>query len=351
MLPVQDQSEEVTVKHGKFRVSRRYDPSVRIPDVILKCVGFIGEIVYKDGVKQYGDLHATGFFVSVPSTSKHVIGCYSYFVTAKHVANDLKDRDIYFLVNKKGGGLLHLDPLTPWILHPTDETADIAIVSAQIDPRADSVAIAIEDFISNKDFESNAVGVGDEVFATGLFTEAPGTSRNLPIVRHGNLAMIPDEQIQTELGYADVYLVEARSIGGLSGSPVWVRPSLVVPMQRPNGEWLPTAIVGPGRFLGLSHGHWDVRECDINKPSITHDRKRGVNYGVAIVVPASKIEETINQPALVDIRNEMDEAMAKKSVPGMDSAKPRTGEREKVFTKADFEAALKKTARKIPSSR
>ena len=36
------------------------------------------------------------------------------------------------------------------------------------------------------------VDIGDEVFVTGLFTLAPGQKKNLPIVRHGNVAMIPE---------------------------------------------------------------------------------------------------------------------------------------------------------------
>jgi hypothetical protein len=34
----------------------------------------------------------------------------------------------------------------------------------------------------------------------------------MPLVRHENAAVVPDEQIQTELGFSDVYLVEGRSI-------------------------------------------------------------------------------------------------------------------------------------------
>jgi hypothetical protein len=50
----------------------------------------------------------------------------------------------------------------------------------------------------------------------------------MPIGRHGSLAMMPSEPIQTDLGFADVYLIKARSMGGISGSPVFVRPSVGV---------------------------------------------------------------------------------------------------------------------------
>jgi hypothetical protein len=348
MPSAQDQSEEVTVyPGGHVVIKKRIDPSVRIPDVVLKCVGFIGEVAHEDATGEHLDLCATGFFVSVPSIIrglKHV-----YFVTAKHVARDLNPETTRIVVNKHGGGVLQFRPASPWALHPTDETADVAIAAVAKTPSADIIAITIEDFTTAKDFESKALAIGDEVFSTGLFTEAPGQSRNLPIVRHGHLAMLPDEQIQTELGYADVHLVEVHSIGGMSGSPVWIRPTLIATGMRKDGSAVPSSSVGPGQFLGLMHGHWDIRESEMNKASIIQDRKRGVNLGIGIVVPAAKIFETINQPALVESRDEMDKKMSKRSVPGMDSAKPKAAvhAEEKPFTKEDFETALKKVARKI----
>jgi len=62
----------------------------------------------------------------------------------------------------------------------------------------------------------------------------------------------------------------------------------------------------------MVHGHWDIREEDINKPSFTHDRKRGVNYGIAVVVPALKIYETLYNPILVANRRAQEQSMIAK---------------------------------------
>lgn len=323
---------------------------MRIPDVLLKSVGFIGQVSHRVGSEVFGDLQATGFFVAI--ACRRVAGHFVYFVTAKHVAEDLKDKEAYFLVNKKGGGLVKLLPPedSQWSLHPSDDTADVAALSVEIDPRADIIGIPENEFVSAEDFEKDnqglegKFGIGDETVTIGLFTEAPGTTRIFPIVRHGNVAMLPTEQIQTDLGYADVYLIEARSIGGMSGSPVWIRPSLLMLADTSDNETIPTGIVGPGKLLGLMHGHWAIKESDMNNPTIVHDRQRGVNMGIAIVVPASKILETVNQPGLVELRKEVEEIASKRSVPGMDSAKQRETQ---PFTKADFEAALKKASRKV----
>jgi hypothetical protein len=99
-------------------------------------------------------------------------------------------------------------------------------------------------------------------------------------------------------------------------------------------------------LLGMMHGHWDIKESDLNKAFITHDRKHGVNLGIGIVVPAQKILETINQPELQEMRRKIEEDRIRKSVPGMDSAKPKDRE-EGPFTREDFEVALKKASRKV----
>lgn len=325
---------------------------MRVPDVVLKCVGFVGEVMHVDSDGISGDLHATGLFVSVPCLLpplREMRSC--YFVTAKHVAQDLEDRTVYFLVNRKGGGVKVARiaiGAKQWWLHPTDRTADVAAIRIVMEPDDDYLSIALNDFVTKEDIERKIFDIGDEVFTVGLFTPAPGNTRNMPIVRHGNLAMIPEEQLQTDLGYADVYLVEARSIGGLSGSPVFVRPTIPVANVRgPGGIEMPVFGVGTMKLLGLMQAHWDIEESEMNKAKIVHNRKRGVNLGIGIVVPAMKIIETLNHPQLVKLRRKEEEQILSASVPGNDSA--RAGQRQPTFTQKDFDAALKKVSRKIPT--
>ena len=72
--------------------------------------------------------------------------------------------------------------------------------------------------------ERNGIGPGDELFAIGLFSLRVGTQRNIPIVRSGILAAMPyDSEPFTKDGHPyHAYLAEMRSIGGLSGSPVFI---------------------------------------------------------------------------------------------------------------------------------
>ena len=328
---------------------------MQIPEEFLRAVGFIGEVSHQDANGVSGDLMATGFIVSVPS-EKIPNRYYPYFVTAKHVVEPLAGRGSYILVNKIGGGVTNLpiqgdNNLYPYWEHPSDKSADVAIFLIGECAEADVGAIMISDFMTADDLSSKRIGIGDEVFITGLFTEAPGTTRNQPILRHGNIAMLPSEQIQTELGYADVYLIEARSIGGLSGSPVYARPTVLMACTNTNGSTVPFYGLGTSKLLGLVHGHWDIKESEINSPKIIHNREHGVNYGVAIVVPAYKILETLNHPDLIEIRNKWDEEEMKSHIPGTDSTKTKREKPEHVFTRSEFEDALKKATRKTTAKK
>ncbi len=342
--------DTVTLSPGKFYVERGRDPFVRVPENIFKGVAFIGEVAGRDEAgNAYGDLHATGFFVQVASTQFPQLR-FPYVVTAKHVSEDLQDREIYILVNDKQGGIAQLTNIGPqWWTHPTDLTADIAIRQVGSQKNVDFFAVRTKDFITSEQIKSEYVALGDEVFMTGLFSPAPGVKRNMPIIRHGNIAMFPEDQIQTALGFADVYLVEARSIGGLSGSPVFVRPPLRYAIEMPAGSTAYFDAIGTFGLLGLMHGHWAIRENELNNPQVEHDRKRGVNLGIGIVVPATKILETINRPELTRLRRlgEMDMISKNVSVPGMDSAKDKPESASSILTKKDFEDALKKASRKL----
>ncbi len=142
---------------------------------------------------------------------------------------------------------------------------------------------------------------------TGLFAHPTGSVRSLPIVRMGNIAMMPGEPVATrEFGDIEAYLIEVRSIGGQSGSPAFVRKT--VPMDL-SGIYL----------LGLVHGHWDIppqRIDDAIQPG--DDVFASINKGIAIVVPAKKLLEVFNQPQLVELRQQRDEQLRKEKMPTLD---------------------------------
>lgn len=122
----------------------------------------------------------------------------------------------------------------------------------------------------------------------GLFRNHLGRDRNEPIVRVGNIAAIPADPIRTRLfGDMRAILIEARSIGGLSGSPVFVHLGFV---RWRDGKVMFSQAAQPFLFLGLMHGHWEVLEAAGVAP--LEDAPEKINTGIAIVVPAEQIRDS-----------------------------------------------------------
>jgi hypothetical protein len=148
---------------------------------------------------------------------------------------------------------------------------------------------------------------------------------------------MPEEQIYTEgLGWVDAYLVEARSIGGLSGSPVFVHPA---GMERRPGK---TALMAEGKFywLGLMHGHWDVKIKWEEEDFVDGTKLEAVNMGIGIVVPVSKIIEVFNHPDIVIQKRETEQKLLNSSAPTQDAD-------DNEFRKQDFMEALSRVSRKV----
>jgi hypothetical protein len=273
---------------------------MRVPDEVRQCVVYLGlPATGRDGRESMRP-KGSAFFVSLPSETvddrSHV-----YLVTAKHVATALQGRQFLARVNTKQGGsvFVHGEGVR-WWFHPTDELADVAVLPWAPPDFVEHKRVSAAMFLTDEVIRSKGIGTGDEVFITGLFIHLAGSARNLPIVRMGNIAMMPDERVPTRMGLIDAYLIEARSIGGLSGSPAFVRETA------PGG-------IGGFYLLGLMHGHWDIpsEERDDRVPRPDEEAQAKVNMGVAIVVPATKILEAVNHPALVEVRRTRDQELQK----------------------------------------
>ena len=265
---------------------------MRVPDDVLNCVAFLG-----GGDEGPGGLlrmipRGTGFFLSMdtspPSDREHV-----YFVTARHVAIRLNEAPQRMIrVNTTSGGSYrvpipgHID----WVFHD-DTSVDIALVKWTPDPKlVQHTTVPTRLLLNQSIIDMESIGPGDDVFIVRLFSKLAGTTRNLPIVRTGTVAMMPGETVPTGLGLQDCYLIEARSLGGISGSPAFVRKG--------NNFYL----------MGLMHGHWDIPAGATNDTEVEEVER--VNMGIAIVTPASKIMDIIMSEKLVRQRREMDDSRA-----------------------------------------
>jgi len=280
---------------------------MRVPDEVRECVVYLGLPFDSDGGPRMAPV-GTAFFVGVAAEELENWG-YPYLVTAKHVAQRLEGQEFVVRVNLAGGGAVFVrsGEGLRWWYHPTDAGVDAALFPWAPPEEVEHRRVPTEMFLTDEVVRSKSIGPGDEVFMTGLFAHFAGNQRNIPIVRMGSIAMMPQEPVPTSLGNIDAYLIEARSIGGLSGSPVFVRE---------------TVTLGLGSFylLGLMHGHWDIPpEAIDDSVAGDHAEEHGrVNMGIAIVVPAKKILEVINQRELADARRDATEAEKRRRQPPLD---------------------------------
>ena len=54
-------------------------------------------------------------------------------------------------------------------------------------------------FLTREDFKKEGIGLGDEVIISGLFVKHHGRQRNVPIIRVGNVAAMPEEKTPLSL--------------------------------------------------------------------------------------------------------------------------------------------------------
>lgn len=300
----------------KWHFNKPLDWNMRVPDGVRKCVVFLGRVVPNKPERPvvFG---GTGFFIMVQKgTIPDKLTC--YLVTARHVAEQLALGEWVMRANTHDGKFFdrHGEPGDRWFFHPTDESTDVAVMPLAPPEGADFLTVPESMFLNDETIREEGIGAGDDVFMVGLFNRMCGRSRNQPIVRMGNVALIPDPGelvplVKVREGVVadtEAYLIEARSLGGLSGSPAFVRTTVETDAK----TWLhglerPVTAQSPGPFylLGLMNGHWAIHEEDVNEaaPRLRKQKDReAVNMGIAIVIPAKKIREVLYQPGLVEMR-------------------------------------------------
>ncbi len=279
---------------------------MRVDDRIKKAVVFLGKKTKHGPFVPYG----TGFLV------RSAIGSHGYqqIVTAKHVIEDINSDVVHVRVNTRSGSAEILDTDTAHWHDHANEDIDLAVCPTMIPMDCyDIMHHRIDDGVLNeKVISDREIGVGDEVFIAGMFVSRLGESRNIPIVRIGNIAAMAEEPIRTDYGYHDAYLIEARSIGGLSGSPVFVH----LPIWRHMKDGSVVQLKGMSWYLmGMLLGHDLIAnpedalairsEAAPEESEDEEDRLSRLvplNTGIGIVLPIQYVIEAIEQPEIVEKR-------------------------------------------------
>jgi len=277
---------------------------MHIPDELLKAVVFIGR---KLNAKDEYFFGGTGFFVIYPT----IFGAgFLYLVTARHVIENLDGYIAAYQANLKSGGIVNVEiPTNEWYFHPTDETVDIAVLPVAKVEELDILAIPQQRFLAGWNINYPDYGLGDEVFFAGLFSKLG--DRNAHIIRTGNLAIMPSGHVipfklNERLVRMEGYVIEGKSFGGMSGSPVFIRESLQFQPK--------TALHGAthkqhyafGEFylMGVGVGHWEIGtnaiNDDIHDSSSTNDK---LHRGLSIVAPVARLVDILNGEALSKTRD------------------------------------------------
>lgn len=269
---------------------------MRINDKILNSVVFIG-IDGENATSEDKQWRGTGFLVSVGAAQAEADGVtrgFLYVVTAKHVIVEIGEQPFYIRANRLDGGhtTIRVNGDASKYYHPDEtQSADVVVIPLIIPKQSvlelKYATISTGMFLTEAAIRVLDIGAGDEVLIPGLFAPHPGEAQNIPILRSGKIAALPKEPVKTDkFGKLSLYLIEAHSIGGLSGSPVFVAQAVKF------GSW-------KLHFLGLVHGHY------------AYNAKQ-TNSGIAMVFPAEKIYETLLQPQLEDFRQRAIDAWKKK---------------------------------------
>ena len=206
-----------------------------------KTVGFAFGTIHKiDQQKIEHEVYAplgTVFFVAYHDSRTAADQNFIYLVTAKHV---LKDADGHYMktisvrLNIKDQlaekGYDEIANITvsdssgnlAWF-HDSNDAIDVAATPLLPNQtKFDFKAIPVSMFVDAATLESNKVAEGDSIFFIGLMARYFGRNKIYPIVRHGNIAMMTNEEIDTPTGRQKAFIVELVSWPGNSGSPVFL---------------------------------------------------------------------------------------------------------------------------------
>jgi Trypsin-like peptidase domain len=263
-------------------------PMPRLKDEILDCVVYLYGSVHEadEGINTGG----SGFTVAIECERPELASLFhTYAVTNRHV---IESGATCVRFNTVDGRRLVVEAKkSDWYQSDEDDLA-VAPMPEMPTPIAMN-AIPQADLITEEMLAQHDVGVGDDVLMLGRFINREGLQRNAPTARFGHISQMPSDPIQIDIGGKTVIqegalLCEVRSIGGYSGSPVFLLPN---PTYGRKGVPLR---IDRGIVLGVDFCHvpnWVEAYDDIGH-KLPHIRVP-LNSGMAGVIPAWKLRNLI----------------------------------------------------------
>lgn len=158
------------------------------------------------------------------------------------------------------------------------------------------------------------IGMGDDVFMVGLFIDHPGKDENVPLGRFGNISRLSSgaslvEQPNGQMGPS--HLVDTRSRGGFSGSPVFVYRSPFTSMKSVEGPNR-TAVIDPTDLFCMLLGVHCAQFPEEVRIKIAESKRTQIEEGdilkipssLTVVVPAWEISRLMDSDTFALIREE-----------------------------------------------
>lgn len=272
----------------------------RISDRILSAVAYI----YPDeeSARRGDPRGGTGFLVCLPMEGV-ADAAHLFVATANHVVGYMKAAWLRVSTTEGTSHTIEI-PAAAWISHPDGDDVAIAGIDRELDADVDTIKCIPNEWLITHDLLSQLdLGPGDETFFVGRFKHHDGRDVNRPSARFGNISLMPGDVHIAERGLAqEAFIVEARSLSGYSGSPVFV----FLPPMTPR----PSQVLDPGQriqlekrgagplLLGVDCAH--LRDSELVRDGEGHPVDDGLyvqsNSGMLAVVPAWKLSELFANP-------------------------------------------------------
>ncbi|WP_316234918.1 MULTISPECIES: hypothetical protein [unclassified Bradyrhizobium] len=258
----------------------------------------------------------TGCFVQRPSRLTGL--SHMYAISNWNVTQDGGGSIIR--INKPYGSTFNIE-LNPedWIFDPKGDDLSAVDVTDHLFGNFDEVWVVDEenDFVSQSKFDDLRIGVGEDTVMLGMFSGHHGGDRNIPSARFGNISMLPSDKalVQQPNGVRrPSYLVDIRSRGGYSGSPVFVYRTLAGDLRRGARLWPADAENHLFALLGIHCAQFreriEVRKATsaeaAGDPILENDTLY-IEGGTTVVIPAWRISELLDRPEFEATRADRDQ--------------------------------------------
>jgi len=333
------------------------ESQVQVADEIRKCSAFIG-VQTQRGFSALG----SGFLGIMGQDGFEFV----YLVTAAHVvwpehssnrSNAEPPQGAIDVRFNKQDGSPHIikTKQSDWIFH-SDRHVDLAALplgffDAPPPANFDTKIVNIRGMaVTPERIEKFGISLGDEIFIVGAFVGRVGERKNIPIIRVGNIAAMPEEPIAFGSPKKAAYLIETRSLGGISGSPVFVNLQPTRINQTPRAakipdpvdatrqqEVLPYALLGI--VLGAHSGQYSDDFVSEGDTDIKVPKDADFNAGISVVLPIQEALDFLESEKVMGQRTEDIEARRQQSGYRPTSARRTASPKKKAASETDNPSA------------